>query len=110
MAAISVGAFQERRRRALLRPLRPRRGIAPDVEFHAKKIWCPDIRAWFADGARIEIGDLSGADAVKRNQRRALSRARRTSVRLSGRAFPRDDRGGRRRNAQSRRETRFRKS
>src|SRR5256885_9226039 len=67
MAAISVGAFQERRRRALLRPVRPRRRAPANAQFHAKKIWRPDIRTWFADGARIEIGDLSGADAVERD-------------------------------------------
>src|ERR1041385_3454981 len=110
MAAISAGPFQEGRRRALLRTLRACGSVAADTELHVKKIWRPDVWAWFTDGARIEIGDVPGADTLERDQRRIVSRARRAGVRVPGRAFARGDPGGRRRDAQSRGETRVRKS
>ena len=64
------GAFQEGRRRALFRAVRPCRRAAADAEFHAQKIRSADFRPRRADGARIEIVDLSGADAAERDQRR----------------------------------------
>ena len=72
VAAFSPGALQEGRRRALLRAVRACRGAAADAQFHAQKIWRPHFRARLADGARVEIVHLPGADAAERNQRARL--------------------------------------
>ena len=68
MAALSPGALQEGRRRALLRTVCACRGAAADAQLHAQEIRCADFRSGRADGARIEIVDLSGADAAERNR------------------------------------------
>src|SRR3954469_9450456 len=99
MAALSAGPVQEGRWGALLRTLCPCRGPASDAEFHAKEIRGADFRPRLADRTRIEIGDLPGTDPIERDQRRALSRKGRASVRFPGRTLPRNDRRGRRRNA-----------
>src|SRR5260370_42002549 len=104
MAAFPARAIQEGRWRPLLRSVCAFRCAAADAQFYAQEIWSAHVRSRFANGTRIEIINLSGTDAFERNQRGAISRARRAGVRVSRWALAGDDRCARSRNAQSRRE------
>src|SRR4029453_10017179 len=101
MAAFPARAIQKGRWRPLLRSVCAFRCAAANAEFYAQEIWSTHVRSRFANGTRIEIGDLSGADAFERNQRGAISRARWAGVRVSRGALAGVDRCGRSSNGQS---------
>src|SRR5439155_3269295 len=107
MAAFSPGPIQKGRRQPLLRSVRACRSAAADIKFYAQKIWCAHLWPRLADRARIEILDLSSAGAFERDQRRAIPRARRAGVRISGWKIEGNDRGAGNGDAQGCRENGF---
>src|SRR2546423_15666483 len=99
MATVSPRAFQKRRRRPLLRALCACWRLAANTQLHAQEIWRAHLWPRLAYGARVEIGDLSGSDALERNQRGAISRACRASLRFPRGPFAGKDDGCRIRHA-----------
>src|SRR5207245_6869579 len=110
MAAFPPGAVQERRRCALFWAVSTCGCAAADAQFHAQEIRRAHLWARFANGARIEILDLSSAGALERNWCRAIPRTRGASDRVPRRQIARDDRRTGGTNAKGCRENGFRKS